>query len=381
MSVKASKVTATEDVNYSEEQEFASENLDGVLPVRKRPPAQLYSRSVSSGLDIMDMLKLQARCDQGGEDWVTVCEELGDYDYQYAAEQLKKGRTITARHFFFSAAAVYRIGQYGLQTLTEEKLRIYHKLDDSFSQAAKLCNPSLEPVRIPYKNYEMEGWLLLPKNAPEHCPIVLMIPGATGFKEEYIVQAHNMVERGMAVLLMDGPGQGTTLYFNNGYLEVELEKAYSKMLDFIDADGRFGKIGIIGGSTGGYYAPRAAATDKRIRACVMNAGSYYPQEICINFPAYHHKFALLCGVSDEEMTERWKEMTLEGLAEQIDCSLLIVHGDADPTFSLEGVKRVYVESPSKDKEIVVYPGVGHCSAGIENESYRLMADWLSEKLL
>lgn len=374
------KAMAVEDVNYSEEQDFASENLNGEIPVRKRPPAQLYSRSMSSGLDYLDMLKLQKRCDQNGEDWVNVCEELGDHDFEYAKEELAKGHTVTARYFFFAAAAVYRIGQYGLQTITEEKMRIYHKMDDSFAEAAKLYDPAMVQVKIPYKDYHMEGWLILPKNMPEKCPIVLMIPGATGFKEEYMQQSQNMIDRGMAVLLMDGPGQGTTLYFNNGYLEVELEQAYSKMIDYIEEDGRFGKIGICGGSTGGYYVPRAAATDKRIQACVMNAGSYYPKEICNNFPAYHHKFALLCGVSDDEMTELWEKMTLEGLACQIECSLLIVHGDQDPTFSLEGVKRVYAESPSKDKEIVIYPGAGHCSCGVENESYQKMADWLWERL-
>ena len=34
------------------------------------------------------------------------------------------------------------------------------------------------------------------------------------------------------------------------------------------------RIGVWGISLGGYYAPRAAAFDKRIKACVANCGPY-----------------------------------------------------------------------------------------------------------
>lgn len=251
---------------------------------------------------------------------------------------------------------------------------------DSFTCYASLCDPPMEQVTIPYKDYEMDGWFILPKNVTYPCPVVLMIPGATGFKEEFILQAQNMVDRGMAVLLMDGPGQGTTLYFNKGYLEVNIENAYMKMVDLLEKDERFSTIGVIGGSTGGYYVPRLAAVDRRVEACVLNSGSYYPEEICDFAPIYHHKFAVLCGVSDEEMKELWPKMTLEGLAENIECPLLVVHSDTDPIFSLKGVQRLYDEARSKDKEIKVYPGMWHCSAGIESEAFRYMSDWIIDRL-
>lgn len=348
--------------------------------VRKQPPAQLDSRMLAGGVDYNDYLSLVERCVRGGEDWVLVADELGDRHLAYAREQLAKGHMETAKYFFFSAAAVFRVGQYGILELTDERLRIYHKLEEAFIGFAALYDPPMTKVEIPHKDYVMDGWLIQPKDLAPGSPVVLMIPGATGFKEEFMLQAQHFIDRGLPVLLMDGPGQGTTVYFNKGYLEVNIEDAYKEMVDYLEQDGRFTAIGIIGGSTGGYYVSRAAAVDPRIKACVWNSGSYYPEEIRDFAPIYHHKFALLFGVSDDEMAQIWPQLTLEGYAERITCPYLVVHSESDPIFSLKGAQRAFDESPATDKELKIYPGTKHCQAGAESEAFRYIADWLTDRL-
>jgi dipeptidyl aminopeptidase/acylaminoacyl peptidase len=212
------------------------------------------------------------------------------------------------------------------------------------------------------------------------CPIVIVIPGATGFKEETAAEAQLMVDRGMAVLNIDGPGQGVTRYFNHGYLEVEVENAYRVMVDYLSADPRFGRIAISGRSTGGYYVARAAATDPRLAACVINGGSYRPDELLDVRPWYLRKFAILFGIDDDSASRLLPQMTLEGLAARIQCPLLIVHGEQDPIFSVAGVRRLFDEARSEDKTIRIYPGAGHCANGNETEAYTGMADWLSDHL-
>jgi len=73
---------------------------------RTKPPAQLDSRMLSGGVDHLDYLRVQKRCIQDGEDWVSVCEELGDYNYRYAQEELKKNHSLTAKYFFMAAQAI-----------------------------------------------------------------------------------------------------------------------------------------------------------------------------------------------------------------------------------------------------------------------------------
>jgi dipeptidyl aminopeptidase/acylaminoacyl peptidase len=348
---------------------------------RDRPVAQVPSRLLSGGVDFCDYLQLVDRTESNGEDWVVVCEELGDAARRVADAALADGHRRTAWRFHRNAEAAYRVGQYGITELTDEKLRLYRKLTAAFASAARLAEPPLEEVNIPYRDFDMHGWIQVPADLRPRQPVVIVIPGATGFKEETAAEAQLMVDRGLAVLNIDGPGQGVTCYFNGGHLEVEIERACAAMVDFLVADGRFGKIAISGRSTGGYYVARAAATDPRLAACVVNGGSYRPAEILAVRPWYLRKFAILFGTDDETARDYLARMTLEGLAGRIECPLLIVHGAEDPIFSVAGVRRLYDEAHSADKEIRIYDRAGHCENGRETEAYSGMADWLADRLL
>lgn len=348
--------------------------------VRTRPKAQAYSRIMGGEVSFKDALKLMERCDQNHEDWVDVAVELGDYDMEVAKTELAKGHLLTARRFFWDAANVYRVGQYGLADLTEEKSRIYGKILECTARTGELSNPAWEKVEIPFRDFKMDGWFILPEHMPEKCPIVLVIPGATGFKEEFIAKAKFMTERGLAALVMDGPGQGSTLYFNKGYLTLDVEKAYSAMVDFIEADGRFGKIGIFGASTGGYYVARAVGTDSRFAACAINGGTYDPMEILDFNPVYRHRFATLYGVSDEEMNDIFPHMTLDDVAKNITCPILLTNGDKDTIFKPEGIRKLYDAVSSEDKTIRFFPGGWHCAIGFENEVNCYYSDWLADRL-
>lgn len=344
---------------------------------RKRPKGQVEERLI--GMDLDDYLKLIKR--EKDEDWVYLCEELGDEDAKYAEKQLAEKHIPTARYFYGAALWMYYLAQYGLTEPDEEKLRLYHKMCDYVAKFHEIGPWPFETVKIPYKNYNMDGYLFMPRDMKKGTPIVISIPGATGFKEPYTKAVDGMVANGFAVLYMDGPGQGTTRYFNNGYLEVEIEKAYSKIIDYVESDGRFGKIAFTGGSTGGYYVPRVVGTDKRIAACAINGGTYYPQTILNYDREYLHKFAVLSGVSDAEMEEIFPKMSLEGLAENIECPLLVQHGEADPLFLVEDAKKIYDEAKSKDKTFISYPGAWHCCAGEMSKAGRVQIDWLKDHLL
>lgn len=80
------------------------------------------------------------------------------------------------------------------------------------------------------------------------------------------------------------------------------------------------------------------------------------------------------------MDQLFPKMTLQGLAGQIECPLLVVHGQADPIFNVFSAKRFFDEAASKDKTFVAYPGAWHCAAGYGSRAGRLMGDWLTERL-
>src|SRR6202008_4368401 len=112
----------------------------------------------------------------------------------------------------------------------------------------------------------------------ERPPVVAMCMGLDSCKEETDAYEQPLLARGMATLAFDGPGQGEGEY--DFPIRGDYEVAVKAVIDFIGtrADLDNARIGLWGVSLGGYYAPRAAAFEKRIKACIALGGPYEWQE-------------------------------------------------------------------------------------------------------
>ncbi len=82
------------------------------------------------------------------------------------------------------------------------------------------------------------------------------------------------LRRGVAVLSLDGPGQGEASQWLT--IRPDYEHVIAAAIDHLETrdDLDASRVGIYGMSLGGYYAPRAAAHEPRISACAGNCGPY-----------------------------------------------------------------------------------------------------------
>lgn len=83
--------------------------------------------------------------------------------------------------------------------------------------------------------------------------------------------------RGYNCLTFEGPGQGTVVRKQKLPFRPDWEKVVSSVIDFAVSSERQEKvdpqrIALIGYSMGGYLAPRAAAFENRIAACIADDG-------------------------------------------------------------------------------------------------------------
>ena len=105
-----------------------------------------------------------------------------------------------------------------------------------------------------------------------------MAVGLDSAKEETDAYERPYLDRGIATLVFDGPGQGEGEY--DFAIRGDYEVAVKAVVDYVmtrrDLD--TARIGLWGVSLGGYYAPRAAAFEKRIKACLALGGPYDWQE-------------------------------------------------------------------------------------------------------
>jgi alpha-beta hydrolase superfamily lysophospholipase len=94
--------------------------------------------------------------------------------------------------------------------------------------------------------------------------------------------AREFAARGISTLMVDHPGVGAALRLQGLPVNYDSERWASAAIDWLEKrdDVDPTRIGVVAMSLGGYYAPRAAAFEKRLAACVAwgarwdNAGSH-----------------------------------------------------------------------------------------------------------
>src|SRR5260370_14417935 len=82
----------------------------------------------------------------------------------------------------------------------------------------------------------------------------------------------------MAVLAIDGPGQGEMEFEHAMRYDYEVPVRYA--VDYLESrpDVCAKRVGLMGVSLAGDYAVRAAASERRLSAIIENSGPYNPAE-------------------------------------------------------------------------------------------------------
>src|SRR5690606_37177572 len=123
-------------------------------------------------------------------------------------------------------------------------------------------------------------------------------------KEElFFAGGHAALQRGYAVLLVDGPGQGGAFVEQGLVFRPDWENVVTPQIDWlltrpdIDPD----RIALIGRSWGGYLAPRAATGEHRIAAVIADAAQYDVGGRALGLLPEELQPLLLTGEADEEI--------------------------------------------------------------------------------
>jgi 2,6-dihydroxypseudooxynicotine hydrolase len=339
--------------------------------------AHWAARFVANGTSYPDFQATMARITRW-DDW---CREWGRTARHY--EQLAEGaeaagRTVTAGEAWRRAALCWHWGKFVFTDHPEEQRAAHERTVACFRRGAGTLSPPAEPVRVPYAGSTLAAYLRIPPGEPG--PVVIMIPGLDSVKEELQATAEYMLRRGLAVIAIDGPGQGESEY------EFPIEPAYERVVtavadylkgrDDLDPD----RMGVFGVSLGGYYAARSAAYEPRVRAAVDLAGPYRWDQDWDALPGQTRTtFQVRSGAaSPAQARVRAAALTLEDAAARITCPLLVVHGGRDRLIPAYHAERLAREAPGA--ELMLYPDGSHGVTNHAFESRAAMADWLAARL-
>ncbi len=314
--------------------------------------------------------------------WDEWCREWGRtaQHYEQLAETAEAaGRAVTAGEAWRRAALCWHWGKFVFVDHPDEQRAAHERTVACFRRGAATLSPPAEPVRVPYGGTSLAAYLRVPGPGGRY-PVVIMMPGLDSVKEELQATAEYMLSRGLAIIAVDGPGQGETEY------ELPIEPAYERVAtavadylegrDSIDPD----RIGAFGVSLGGYYAARSAAFEPRVRAAVALAGPYcWALDWDILPPQTRATFRHRSGAATEaEARERLAALTLEHAAARITCPLLVAAGGRDRLVPPYQAERLAREAPGA--ELMLDPDGTH---GLTNHAFEFrskMADWLAAHL-
>jgi 2,6-dihydroxypseudooxynicotine hydrolase len=247
----------------------------------------------------------------------------------------------------------------------------------------RLLDPSAERLEIPFEGGSMVATLRRPGStvsSDQATPLVLLLPGLDSTKEEFFEWENVFLRRGLATLSLDGPGQGETGYGTT--IAPNYEVAVSAVLDHLAArrDLDLERVGVAGVSLGGYYAPRAAAFESRLKAAVGISGAFNFGEVWDERPVLTKEtFAHHSGARDlEDARAKAFELSLEGVAEWIEQPLLVIAGKLDRLVHWQESQKIADAAPNSTW--VLYEEGNHVCNNIPYKYRPLAADWLKERL-
>jgi 2,6-dihydroxypseudooxynicotine hydrolase len=240
-------------------------------------------------------------------------------------------------------------------------------------------DPPGERIEMPFEGATVYGILRKPDRPSPH-PTVICVPGLDSTKEELRATEQLFLERGVATFSVDGPGQGEAEYDLPIRADWEVPgRAFVDALvarDDIDAD----RIGVWGVSLGGYYAPRFASGDERIKACVSLCGPYTFGENWDVLPALTRETFTVRSRSKDEDDARALALTLtmNGRTASLRCPTLVVAGKKDRLIPWPQAERLHREVEGSEF-LLLEDGNHGCANVLAAHRYRT-ADWMAAQL-
>jgi pimeloyl-ACP methyl ester carboxylesterase len=335
-------------------------------------------RFVSNGVLLADFEDVTGSLERW-EDWCAAWSARAKVHEDLGRDALKAGYGLTAGEHLVRAAIYYHFAKFVFVQDLKQMRAAHMKAVECYRDGIALARPPGEHVSIPFEGKTIYGVLRKPEASKP--PVLIMAPGLDSTKEEIHAYEEPFLARGIAVLAIDGPGQGVAEY------EIPIcgdyERAARAVVDWIekrpDLDSE--KIAIWGVSLGGYYAPRAAAYEKRIKACIALSGPFEWDRIWDGLPELTRETFRVRSHSKDESQARSvaKTLTMKEAARQITCPIFIVTGRQDRLVPASHAEEL-AKAVSGPVELLIVEDGGH---NANNRPYRYRsrtADWLAEQV-
>lgn len=339
------------------------------------------ARALDYGMALEDMQKLEARV-RSGADWVRVLECLGEDNLERARLQARRSRGASMSAFSLHAAACFRLAQSGAEEHPQQRLALYERQAAAFARGVAASGLVAQALVFSYRGSCHRGWYVRPDDAGSALPCVLVWGGADGWCEAFWPSVPAFLENGLAVCLLELPGQGLARLRDGSCLGTDFVQMAAMVMDTLATLGAdASRFGVVGHSMGGTLAMFAAAADARIKACVNNGGAWQraPDD---PFPRVTQRVGRMLGpqAGAADVAAFYEAMDLPGSIRRMPAQLLCVQGGQDPLVPDQQAHQILEMRGSHAASLAYWPDGAHCVYNHALERNALVADWLAQVL-
>jgi esterase FrsA len=221
------------------------------------------------GLDPADVREAFANIKTTDNDeWAAAFSAVADR-YMTEGNSLLSTNPAQADKDFVRAWRLYSFARWPVPA-SQGKKRAYAKALEAFLAHAKMMDPPLEVVHIPFEGSEIVGYLRLPKNAKGPVPVVVAISGLDSRKEDLTENFGVVLNSGIGYIGVDSPGTGQAPI----KASETADRMFSKVIDYLQTRPEVDKsrIGVDGQSFGAYWATKLSIVERaRLKAVVAQS--------------------------------------------------------------------------------------------------------------
>jgi dienelactone hydrolase len=369
------------------------------------------------GADIGEVMATAARITPGDpESWYREWLALADRIATIADKSAADGHAASASSAYLRASNYYRTAEFFLRDDPANDPRVADtsaRAIEAF-RAAPEIQAQWTRVAIPYEGIELEGYYL--NSSGDQPGRTLLAHGGydSTVEELFFTVGEAARRRGWNCLIFEGPGQGSALRVDKLPFRHDWEAVVTPVVDFalnlrgVDPE----RIALLGMSMGGYLAPRAAAFEHRIAACiaydgVLSMAAAFNQTAALpgsdpaqsvaaldnlisrraelpSSPRWAISNALWVfdGGTAQELLDGVKDYDLTDFAGQISCPTLVCEAENDHFFS--GQPQMLYDALHCPKTLLAFTAAEgaeeHCHVGALTLFHQRMFDWLDETL-
>ncbi|MFC8720167.1 alpha/beta hydrolase family protein [Kitasatospora sp. NPDC057198] len=358
--------------------------------------AETRPRAHGAGIDPYEYDRVTATVDSLLH-WPDACQAAALAHRSRAERAAARGRRRTAGQHHRLAARWFHLAALIPDPDRERAAAVAAEADRSAGDSLALLDPRAR--RISGEGYA--GWLRLPEGEAARngtgAPLVVLVPGMDSSKEEFHHPADTLLDRGLAVLAVDGPGQGVlatgpTLGPDHRHalgraLDHVLDHVLDRAPDQAPAGGAVGgvaggavdpnRIAVVGLSLGGHLAADFAAHDPRVRTAALVSGPYRLDWDAL-VPFVTATLTQRCG--DEAAARAFAaRIDLAALAPRLrHLPLLLVEGGRDRIPGVTNADALTADLPHA--ELLHVPHGNHLLGNALSDWLPDTADWLAATL-